>query len=105
MARYRVAVTDEFARALDEAVRRRRDSAGDAGAGELLAAFEGARDAVASFPNFSPRVGGAGCRWCAVGRYVAVFDVDDEARAVTMLALMHMSSDWRRRVESWGGLN
>lgn len=101
MPRYKVVATRAYERDAARALERMLDIAGARSADALAAALTGAQDAIASFPLFHPSLGRAGYRWCPAGRYAILFRVDEAPSVVTLLRLVHMSTDWRARPWEW----
>ena len=98
MPRFSVGSTGRFDGDLDAAVSWRLANAGPSSAARLLDAYDALVSVVGEFSLMAGSVEGTPYRWRALERYIAVYDVDETVREVTLLRLFHMSSDWRARL-------
>lgn len=94
---YEVVATASFAADLDESTAYYLEHAGIRSASRFLDDYESFCRLVAALPGHGSSIADTPLRWRRVGAFIAVYTVDDENRAVTLLRLYHISSNWRSR--------
>jgi plasmid stabilization system protein ParE len=94
---YEVRATASFAADLRESTAYYLERAGERSAGRFLEDYEGFCRLAAAVPGHGSLIADTSLRWRKVGAFIAVYDVDDGARTVTLLRLYHMSANWRPR--------
>ena len=94
---YEVRATESFAADLSESCAYYLEHAGKRSAGRVLDEYDSFCRLAADVPGHGAPIEGTSLRWRKVGVFIAVYDVDDETRVVTLLRLYHVSSNWRSR--------
>lgn len=100
--KYEVAATASFASDLDAAVGYYLEQSGPKSAGRFLASYESFARLLSNVPGHGTPIEGAQLRWRKVGVFIAVYEVDDEAMAVSLLRLYYISSDWHPLAKGLG---
>lgn len=92
---YEAIVTDRFKDDLTAEVIWRLENAGQSSAERLIRSYETAFSAVEASPHFMPSIRGHDVRWVAVEKHVAIYEIDESRKRVTLLRLLNMASDWK----------
>lgn len=98
MPRFAVEAAGPFEDDLDIAVSWRLREAGPTSAGNLLDAYDACITALESFPYHGASVEGTPYRWCPLDRFIAVYNVDEPTRTVTLMRLFQMGANWKSRL-------
>lgn len=85
-----------------EAVRYYLGISGRQSAESLVARFEEVVEHLETLPFATPAIGDTAYRWMPVGAFVAVFSVDESARTVRILRILHGTSNWKNRLLQGG---
>lgn len=96
-SRHEVRATDSFAADLDSSTAYYLEQAGPRSGARFLDEYEGFCRLAASVPGHGSRIEDTTLRWRKIGVFIAVYDVDDDLRTVTLLRLYYMSMNWRSR--------
>lgn len=94
---YEVRATASFAADLSDSTAYYLERSGRHSASHFLDDYEGFCRLVASLPRYGSAIADTSLRWRKVGVFIAVYEVDDETRTVTLLRLYHMSANWQSR--------